>query len=59
MLGQDRAGWVMNADKGQPPSQSPQFLGFVCDLEEMQFKIPEKKLEIILSDIDTILKYKV
>ena len=42
-----RAGWVMNADKGQHPSQFPQFLGFVCELNSM-----------ILADIDKVLAFQ-
>ena len=45
----------MYVDKGQHSSQTPQFLVFTCDLNDIMFKIPVKKLEHILSEIGKIM----
>ena len=43
-----RAGWVINLDKGQMPSQAAVYLGFVLDTENMVFLLPEEKVAKIL-----------
>ena len=39
-----RCGWVINPSKGQEPTQCPKFLGFLCDTQERNFLIPQKKV---------------
>ena len=44
-----KAGWLFSEKKGQPPSQSPEYLGFILDTKSMTFQIPAEKKEKILT----------
>ena len=51
------AGWVINLDKGQLPSQQAVYLGITVDTQNMMFKLPAVKEEKILGDIAEVLAH--
>ena len=51
-----RAGWVINLDKGQMPTQATTYLGFVVDSRSMRIYLPEAKVEKILEKILNLRK---
>ena len=51
----ERAGWIINLDKGQIPTQATMFLGFVVDSLKMEFQLPKKKIVKILDKIKEVL----
>ena len=50
-----RAGWVINLDKGQMPSQAAVYLGFVLDTKNMVFRLPEEKVAKILDQVGVLI----
>ena len=50
-----RAGWVISMDKGQMPTQTATYLGFVINSKSMRIYLPEAKVEKILGKIKNLL----
>ena len=47
---------MINVDKGQMPSQTAVYLGFVLDTRRMVFSLPEKKVAKMLEQVGDLIK---
>ncbi|MCP3680872.1 MAG: hypothetical protein GY782_11720, partial [Gammaproteobacteria bacterium] len=53
-----QAGWVFSEAKRKDPSQNPIFLGFLVDTVAMRFRVPQPKLDNIISTMGEMLSSK-